>query len=120
MLGCGTSSMSVPTPRGPDRYSQLLDNAFRFAPPGGSIDVSGRLVDGRTEATVADAGPGIPPEHLDHVFDRFYGAEVSRNRGKGTGLGLAIARDLARAQGGDLVANGAKEGAKFRLLLPRG
>jgi signal transduction histidine kinase len=77
MLGCGTSSMSVPTPRGPYRYSQLLDNAFRFAPPGGSIDVSGRLVDGRTEATVADSGPGIPPEHLDRVFDRFYGAEVS-------------------------------------------
>lgn len=100
----------------------LLDNAVRFAPPGGSIDVSGRLVDGRTEATVADTGPGISPEHLNRVFDRFYRAEVSRSRGKGTGtgLGLAIARDLARAQGGDLVANGAKEGARFRLLLPRG
>ena len=116
----------LPARADPKRTGQilavLLDNAVRFAPPGGSIDVSGRLVDGRTEATVADTGPGIPPEHLDRVFDRFYRAEVSRNRGKGvgTGLGLAIARDLARAQGGDLVANSAKEGARFRLLLPRG
>jgi two-component system sensor histidine kinase BaeS len=101
----------------------LLDNAVRFAPPGGSIDVSGLLVDGRTEATVADTGPGVPQEQLDRVFDRFYRAEASRGRGKGagTGLGLAIARDLARAQGGDLAAE--KEegwGAMFRLSLPRG
>jgi signal transduction histidine kinase len=101
----------------------LLDNAVRFAPPGGSIDVSGLLVDGRTEATVADTGPGVPQEQLDRVFDRFYRAEASRSRSKGagTGLGLAIARDLARAQGGDLAAE--KEegwGAMFRLSLPRG
>ena len=99
----------------------LLDNAVRFAPPGGSIDVSGLLIDGRTEATVADTGPGVPQEQLDRVFDRFYRTEASRSRGKGagTGLGLAIARDLARAQGGDLVADGATEGARFRLLLPK-
>jgi len=99
----------------------LLDNAVRFAPPGGRIDVSGRLIDGRTEATVTDTGPGILPEHMDRVFDRFYRAEASRGRGKGsgTGLGLAIARDLARAQGGDLAAEGSKEGARFRLLMPR-
>ena len=93
---------------------------MRFTPSGGSIDVSGRLVDGRTEATVTDTGPGIPPKHLERVFDRFYRSDTSRKRGKGTGLGLAIARDLARAQGGDLVAEGAKGGgARFRLLLPR-
>ena len=116
----------LPARGDPERTEQilavLLDNAVRFAPPGGRIDVSGRLLDGRAEATVTDTGPGIPPEHLDRVFDRFYRAEASRGRGKGsgTGLGLAIARDLARAQGGDLVAEGAKEGARFRLLLPRG
>jgi signal transduction histidine kinase len=101
----------------------LLDNAVRFAPPGGSIAVSGRLQDRWVEAIVTDTGPGISPEHLPHLFDRFYRAEVSRTRSTSgsTGLGLAIARDLARAQEGDLVAENARDGgATFRLRLPRG
>jgi len=100
----------------------LLENAVRFAPPGGCIAVSGRLQDRWVEASVRDTGPGISPEHLPRIFDRFYRAEASRTRSKGagTGLGLAIARELARAQGGDLVAENAKEGgATFRLRLPR-
>jgi signal transduction histidine kinase len=100
----------------------LLENAVRFAPPGGSIAVSGRLQDHWVEASMRDTGPGISPDHLPRVFDRFYRAEASRTRGKGagTGLGLAIARELARAQGGDLVAESAKDGgATFRLRLPR-
>ena len=114
----------LPVRADPERTGQilavLLDNAVRFTPSGGSIDVSGRLLDGRTEATVTDTGPGILPEQLDRVFDRFYRAGASRKRGKGTGLGLAIARDLARAQGGELVAENAKEGgATFRIRLPR-
>jgi signal transduction histidine kinase len=100
----------------------LLENAVRFAPPGGSIAVSGRVQDRWVEASVRDTGPGISPEHLPRIFDRFYRAEASRTRGTsgGTGLGLAIARDLARAQDGDLVAESAKDGgATFRLRLPR-
>lgn len=100
----------------------LLENAVRFTPPGGSIALSGRLQDRWVEANVTDTGHGISPDHLPRVFDRFYRAETSRTRGKsgGTGLGLAIARDLARAQGGDLVAESAKDGgATFRLRLPR-
>jgi signal transduction histidine kinase len=100
----------------------LLDNAVRFAPPAGSIAVSGRLHERWVEASVTDTGPGISPEHLPRLFDRFYRAETSRIRGKsaGTGLGLAIARDLARAQGGDLEAESAKDGgATFCLRLPR-
>jgi two-component system sensor histidine kinase CiaH len=100
----------------------LLDNAVRFVPPGGSIAVSGGLQDRWVEASVTDTGPGISEEHLPRVFDRFYRAEASRTRSTsgGTGLGLAIARDLARAQDGDLVAESAKDrGATFRLRLPR-
>jgi signal transduction histidine kinase len=100
----------------------LFDNAVRFTPSGGSIAIHGRLSDRWTEASVADTGPGIVPEDLPRVFDRFYRAEAARTRNKsgGTGLGLAIARDLMRAQGGDIVAEHAKGGgAVFRLRLPR-
>jgi signal transduction histidine kinase len=100
----------------------LLDNAVRFVPPGGSIAVSGRLQDRWVEASVTDTGLGISPEHLPHLFDRFYRAEASRTRSTsgGTGLGLAIARELARAQDGDLVAESVEgRGATFRLRLPR-
>jgi signal transduction histidine kinase len=101
----------------------LLDNAVRVTPPGGRIVVRGRLWDRWAEASVTDTGPGIVPEHLSRIFDRFYRAEAARSRGDtggGTGLGLAIARDLARAQGGDLTAENAEgRGATFRLRLPR-
>ena len=105
-------------------FAVLLDNAVRFAPAGGRIAVTGRSRDRRAEASVMDTGPGIAPEHLPRVFDRFYRAESARTRrgaGGGTGLGLAIARDLARVQGGDLTVE--KEegwGAVFRLSLPNG
>jgi signal transduction histidine kinase len=75
---------------------------------------------------VTDTGPGIAQEHLPRVFDRFYRAEAARTRGEaggGMGLGLSIARDLARAQGGDLTAANARSdaasgGASFTLRLP--
>jgi signal transduction histidine kinase len=102
----------------------LLDNAVRYTPPGGRIAVEGRFRDGWVEVSVTDNGPGIAPDQLPRIFDRFYRAEAARTRGeagRGTGLGLAIARDLARAQGGDLVAQNTKTGgAMFRLSLPRG
>ena len=109
----------------PRRTAQILavlvDNAVRYTPAGGRIVVEGRLRDGRTETSVADPGPGIAPGQLPRVFDHFYRAAGARTRvGGGTGLGLAIARVLARAQGGDLVAeNGAAGGAVVSLRLPR-
>ncbi len=100
----------------------LLDNALRFTPSGGSVEVRASRQDGAIEATVTDTGPGILPEHLARIFDRFYRAESARTReGGGTGIGLAIARGLARAQDGDLEAANAKDGgAVFRLTLPAG
>jgi signal transduction histidine kinase len=102
----------------------LLDNAVKFTPPGGSIAVRGRLRNRWAEVSVTDTGPGIALEHLSQIFDRFYKAEAARSRGEtggGTGLGLSIARDLARAQGGDLTPENVEgRGATFRLRLPRG
>ena len=100
--------------------SILLDNALRHTPPEGSVSVVGHARDGFVEADVEDTGPGISPEHLPHVFERFYRVDTARSRSSGgTGLGLAIARDLARAQNGDLEAENAEDGgAVFRLKLP--
>jgi len=97
----------------------LLDNAIRYTPKGGDVTVRARqLDDDRAEASVEDTGPGIPPEHLPRIFDRFYRAEAARSRaGGGTGLGLSIAQALAHAQDGDLTA-GNVNGAVFRLKLP--
>jgi signal transduction histidine kinase len=99
----------------------LLDNALRFTPSGGSVEVSAREQNGRVEAIVSDTGSGIPPEHLTRIFERFYRAEADPGGadGGGTGIGLAIAKGLARAQEGDLEAENAKDGgAVFRLKLP--
>jgi signal transduction histidine kinase len=109
----------------PARTGQILaalfDNALRFTPSGGSVEVAARGQDGGVEASVRDTGPGISPEHLSRIFERFYRAEAARGRadGGGTGIGLAIALGLARAQDGDLEAANAKDGgAVFRLKLP--
>ncbi len=97
----------------------LLDNALAHTPQESSIIVSARARDNRIEMTVRDTGPGIPPDHLPRVFERFYRVDKARSRASGgTGLGLSIARDLARVQKGDLDAENA-EGAVFRLELPR-
>ena len=88
--------------------------------------MEGRITDKHVEATVTDTGPGIAPESLDRIFERFYRADAhsaARSRGSsgGTGLGLAIARDLVRAQGGEVSAENAEGGgARFTLSVPTG
>ena len=98
----------------------LLDNAVRFTPSGGLVTVVGSSDDSRVQASITDTGPGISPENLPHVFERFYRADTARRRSSGgTGLGLAIARDLAAIQGGEVVVKNAKNGgASFTLSLP--
>jgi two-component system sensor histidine kinase MprB len=94
--------------------ANLLDNAAKWSPPAGSVDV--RLRDG--ELTVRDHGPGIAAEDLPHVFDRFYRAAAARGQG-GSGLGLAIVRQVAERHGGTVRAEeAAGGGALLRLALP--
>jgi signal transduction histidine kinase len=99
----------------------LLDNALAHASEGGSVTITVRARGAVVETAVRDSGPGISPEHLPRIFERFYRADKARSRASGgTGLGLTIARDLARAQDGDLIAeNAGGGGAMFRLELPR-
>jgi signal transduction histidine kinase len=98
----------------------LLDNAYRFTPTGGTVTVTAAVAGQECEVTVEDTGPGIPPEHLPLVFERFYRVDPSRSREDGgTGIGLAIARSVVEAHGGRIWAEDADgRGARFRFVLP--
>jgi two-component system sensor histidine kinase MprB len=92
----------------------LLDNAAKWSPPGGDVEV--RVRDG--EVAVRDHGPGIDEDDLPYVFDRFYRAPSVRGQ-PGSGLGLAIVREVARAHGGDVAAERAEGGGTLvRLRFP--
>lgn len=108
----------------PQRFQQvvgnLIDNALRYTPSGSSIDLAIWRNNGTVELTVADEGPGIPDNELEHVFDRFWRGEKSRARATGgAGLGLSIARQLVEAQGGKISARNRKpRGFEVQITLP--
>jgi two-component system sensor histidine kinase MprB len=91
--------------------ANLLDNAAKWSPPGGDVEVAVR----NGEVSVRDHGPGIDEEDLPHVFDRFYRSRSARGR-PGSGLGLAIVRQVAVAHGGEVVAEHA-DGGGTRMTL---
>ena len=97
----------------------LLDNAMKFTPEGGSVSVSWSLDDGQVLVRVSDSGPGVPPEHLPHIFERFYRADSARTRAEGgAGLGLSISRWIAEAHGGSISAESTPgQGATFTVRL---
>jgi signal transduction histidine kinase len=102
--------------------ANLLDNALRHTPPGGTVTLHGEAVGDRARLVVADDGEGIPAEQLPHVFERFYRGDTSRDRARsGSGIGLTISRAIADAHGGTLEAasDGPGAGATFSLTLPR-
>lgn len=98
----------------------LLSNACRHTPPGGSvtIELAGPRA-GMASIIVRNTGETIPPEHLPHLFERFYRADASRKRdAEGAGLGLAITRSIMRAHGGDASVRSADGMTAFELRLP--
>jgi signal transduction histidine kinase len=97
----------------------LLDNAVRFAGPGGSVCLAVTAKDGYAELRVADDGPGISPADRERIFDRFFQADLAR-AGGGAGLGLSIARWIAAEHGGTIAAgtNADGRGAVFIVDLP--
>jgi two-component system, OmpR family, sensor histidine kinase ChvG len=114
----------------------LLDNAISFSPPGGRVSVKAKRVGGEIQIAVEDEGPGIPPENLERIFERFYTDRPQESFGQNSGLGLNISRQIVVAHGGRLWAEnrlhegdaargksvGAAErksgGARFVIRLP--
>jgi signal transduction histidine kinase len=109
-----------------DRAIQILTNltgnALQYTPEEGRITISAKRLNDDVQISVRDTGIGIPPEHLSHIFDRFYRVDKSRSRqsGGGSGIGLTIARALVEAHGGRICveSNGEGQGSTFTFALP--
>lgn len=97
--------------------SNLVGNAIKFTPTGGTITVSARAVNGSMEVTVSDTGPGIPPEDLSRVFERYW--QSDRTARHGAGLGLPIAKGIVEAHGGRIrIESGVGAGTTVSFTLP--
>ncbi len=101
-------------------FSNLIDNALKYAASGGRIILGARPIAGNVEFFVQDFGPGIPSEHLGRLFERFYRVDKARSRESGgTGLGLAIAKHIVLAHGGAIRAQSElNHGSTFLFTLP--
>lgn len=99
--------------------SNLVDNAVKYCRPGGEVRIE-ITRNAAVALVVRDQGPGIPAEHVPHLFLRFFRGDPARQRSEGSGLGLAIAKAGAEAHGGRLefLGDGPEGGAAFRLTLP--
>jgi two-component system OmpR family sensor kinase len=102
-------------------FTNLLDNAIRHTPTGGTVGLTAREDSGWVTIHVEDTGPGIPPDVLPRIFERFYQLDQARQGGKerGAGLGLAISREIVAAHGGTLTAKSVVgRGSRFTVRLP--
>jgi heavy metal sensor kinase len=101
-------------------FLNLLDNAVKYTPAGGTVDVKTRLTDQEILVSVANDGPGIPQEHLQQIFDRFHRVDSDRSSlTGGTGLGLAISREIAHLHGGTITVQSQSGNTLFSVRLPR-
>ncbi len=102
-------------------FSNLVDNAIKFTPAGGTVTLSGRQDDHFVEVSVSDTGIGIAPENQERIFERFFQTDKSRRggAGRGVGLGLAIAHEIIQAQGGNITVHSQPgKGSQFVVKLP--
>jgi len=114
------STIEVDPGRMTQVLTNILDNAIRHTPEGGRIIISTNQADDKVEIAVQDSGPGVPPETLDRIFERFYRTDSSRQRDGevpgGSGLGLAIAKSIVQAHGGQLSAE-SEPGKGLRIVI---
>ena len=113
----GVAAVQAPTELIERLASVLVDNASRYCPAGGAIEVAAALVDGRPTITVDDSGPGVPAAERERIFDRFH---RGRSSPEGAGLGLAIAERIVATTGGAWhLSTSPAGGARFRVSWPR-
>jgi heavy metal sensor kinase len=102
-----------------DAITNVIDNAIKYSPGGSTIDVRVQRDGDRGTVLVIDQGPGIPAEHRERIFDRFYRIDEGRSRELGgTGLGLAIARWAVEMNGGHISVDSTDRGSVFRVVVP--
>ncbi len=100
-------------------FTNLLDNALKHTPLNGAVTLTATVASTHLTVTISDTGPGIPPEDLSRIFERFYQVDKSRSRSAGVGLGLAITKEIVEAHGGQVsVASPPGQGAQFSVVLP--
>ena len=99
-------------------FRNLIDNAISFSPDQGVVTVTARAKGQVAEVTVDDCGPGIPPDNLESIFERFYTERPAAHFGKNSGLGLSIARQITQNAGGRIWAENLPGGARFVVELP--
>jgi len=101
-------------------FTNMLDNAVKFSPPGGQVTVDAAAEGPAVVVAVSDAGPGIPADEIPRVFERFYRGRVARAKdSRGFGLGLAISRAVVKQHGGEMSVESAPDrGATFRVRFP--
>jgi signal transduction histidine kinase len=117
--GPGDLEIHGDEPRLRQMLMNLLGNAVRHTPSGGSVSIALAVRDGMVELAVSDGGPGIPEPERERVFERFVRLDPSRRPADGAGLGLPIARAVAEAHGGTLVlARSDPSGSTFLARLP--
>jgi two-component system sensor histidine kinase SenX3 len=103
-------------------FTNLVDNAVKYTPPGGRVEVTGGFEDSEVVIRVSDTGIGIPEGKLPRIFERFYRVDKARSKETGgTGLGLSIVKHVAENHGGRVtVESTLGEGSTFTVYLPRG
>lgn len=118
-------SAPVPMQADPVRFTQivsnLLDNASKYTPEGGSVDISAAVSNATLFITISDTGIGISADALPHIFEPFVqDAHAPRFNGEGLGIGLTVVRELVQSHGGEVIATSAghHQGSQFRLSIP--